>query len=258
MSTPSRRPQSFPSRATWKPSSKTPYSTAGKNHKGFGWCNENSIIDSFEMSPHLIWLGWHLRSILRPASGSGLDVQVHVSTQNIKRRLILKLSMRCSRGNLQNPCFSFSCFPAALCPRRSRTPATTARGGPFPPTYHQSFFSAKPNSQFHTAIQKNCMVVGKKVDFIWQEITKGWGYWGMAKTFFIFLSFKAAGLVVPRESTNFVSFCQLSFRRVKIFCPSGVLTHPLRTKIFHSPKGQLAFGLLNANRLTRNCQSKVW
>ena len=64
----------------------------------------------------------------------------------------------------------------------------------------------------------------------------------MAKTFFIFLSFKAAGLVVPRESTNFVSFCQLSFRRVKIFCPSGVLTHPLRTKIFHSPSGQLASG----------------
>ena len=52
----------------------------------------------------------------------------------------------------------------------------------------------------------------------------------------------AFGLVVPRESKNFVSFGQLSFGRVKNFCPSGVLTHPLRTKIFHSPSGQLASG----------------
>lgn len=62
------------------------------------------------------------------------------------------------------------------------------------------------------------------------------------KNFFNLFSPSAFGLVVPRESKNFVSFGQLSFGRVKNFCPSGVLTHPLRTKIFHSPSGQLASG----------------
>ena len=62
------------------------------------------------------------------------------------------------------------------------------------------------------------------------------------KNFFNLFSPSAFGLVVPRESKNFVSFGQLSFGRVKNFCPPGVLTHPLRTKIFHSPSGQLASG----------------
>ena len=82
----------------------------------------------------------------------------------------------------------------------------------------------------------------KKVDFIWQEIPKDGGTEGWQKLFFIFLSPEAAGLVVPRESKNFVSRGQLSWGRVKNFCPEGVRKHPRRTKIFHSPEGQLAEG----------------
>ena len=87
------------------------------------------------------------------------------------------------------------------------------------------------------------MDVGKKESWFYlTRDTKGWGHWGMAKTFFIFLSPEAAGLVVPRESKNFVSRGQLSWGRVKNFCPEGVRKHPRRTKIFHSPEGQLAEG----------------
>ena len=87
------------------------------------------------------------------------------------------------------------------------------------------------------------MDVGNKESWFYlTRDTKGWGHWGMAKTFFIFLSPEAAGLVVPRESKNFVSQGQLSWGRVKNFCPEGVRKHPRRTKIFHSPEGQLAEG----------------
>ena len=87
------------------------------------------------------------------------------------------------------------------------------------------------------------MDVGKKESWFYlTRDTKGWGHWGMTKTFFIFLSPEAAGLVVPRESKNFVSRGQLSWGRVKNFCPEGVRKHPRRTKNFHSPEGQLAEG----------------
>ena len=42
--------------------------------KDFGECRKNSLIESFKMGPHLICISLHLRSLLWPASGSGLDV----------------------------------------------------------------------------------------------------------------------------------------------------------------------------------------
>ena len=48
------------------------------------------------MSPHLIGLGWHPRSLLWPASGSGLDMiwKLKCQLRHIKWGLILKLSLR--------------------------------------------------------------------------------------------------------------------------------------------------------------------
>ena len=40
----------------------------------FPWYHENALNESCKMSPHLIGLGWHPRSLLWPASGSGLDM----------------------------------------------------------------------------------------------------------------------------------------------------------------------------------------
>ena len=64
--------------------------------KDFGECHENSLIESFKMSPHLICLSWGLRSLLWPASGSGLDViwKLIPQLRHIKWRLILKLWLR--------------------------------------------------------------------------------------------------------------------------------------------------------------------
>ena len=64
--------------------------------KDFGECHENSLIESFKMSPHLICLSWGLRSLLWPASGSGLDViwKLIPQLRHIKWGLILKLSLR--------------------------------------------------------------------------------------------------------------------------------------------------------------------
>ena len=91
------------------------------------------------------------------------------------------------------------------------------------------------------SFKKNCMDFGKKRQLL--LFASRWPKYGElrdGKNFFNLFSPSAFGLVVPRESKNFVSFGQLSFGRVKNFCPSGVLTHPLRTKFFHSPSGQLA------------------
>ena len=64
--------------------------------KDFGVCHENSLIESFKMSPHLIGLSWGLKSLLWPASGSGLDViwKLIPQLRHIKWGLILKLSLR--------------------------------------------------------------------------------------------------------------------------------------------------------------------
>ena len=81
------------------------------------------------------------------------------------------------------------------------------------------------------------MDVGKKESWFYlTRDTKGWGHWGMAKTFFIFLSPEAAGLVVPRESKNFVSRGQLSWGRVKIFVLRGCVSTPEGQKFFTLPK----------------------
>ena len=82
----------------------------------------------------------------------------------------------------------------------------------------------------------------KKVDFIWQEIPKDGGTEGWQKLFWFFFLLRPKAFVVLRESKNFVSWGQLSWGRVKNFCPEGVRKHPRRTKIFHSPEGQLAEG----------------
>ena len=45
--------------------------------------HEGTIIESFEMSPNLICLGWHLRSVLWLASESGLEVICKVICKGI-------------------------------------------------------------------------------------------------------------------------------------------------------------------------------
>ena len=69
----------------------------GKNFSRIFWeCHENSLIESFEMSPQLVCLRWHLRPLLWPASGSGLEViwKWERQLRHIKWGLILKLSIR--------------------------------------------------------------------------------------------------------------------------------------------------------------------
>ena len=61
--------------------------------KDYKWCDKNGLNESFKMSPHLIGLGWHPRSLLWPASGSGLDViwKLIPQLRHVKWGLILKL-----------------------------------------------------------------------------------------------------------------------------------------------------------------------
>ena len=71
------------------------------------------------MSPHLIGLGWHLRSLLWPAFGSGLDIiwKLNCQLRHIEWGLILKLSKRLFswRSPKFLRIFSISSLSASLC-----------------------------------------------------------------------------------------------------------------------------------------------
>ena len=93
-----------------------------KNLKHFGRCHENRLIESFKMSPLLICLSWHLKTLLWPASGSGLDViwKLIPQLRHIKWGLILKLSLRPFLSHhleslriffhFKSPCRAVPCF----------------------------------------------------------------------------------------------------------------------------------------------------
>ena len=82
-------------------SSERGHSAAGRHEikkilKDFRWCDKNGLNESFKMSPHLICLSWHLKSLLWPASVSGLDViwKLIPHLRHVRWGLILKLSLR--------------------------------------------------------------------------------------------------------------------------------------------------------------------
>ena len=69
-----------------------------------------------EMSPHLICLSWYLRSLLWPASGSGLDMiwKLESHLRHMKWGLILKLSWRPFFSRPWNPLRGFFAFRVPL------------------------------------------------------------------------------------------------------------------------------------------------
>ena len=87
-----------------------------KSLDGFQGCHENALNESCEMSPHLIGLGWHPRSLLWPASGSGLDMiwKLKCQLRHIKWGLILKLSLRPFLSHPWNPLRGFFAFRLPL------------------------------------------------------------------------------------------------------------------------------------------------
>ena len=82
----------------------------------FQGCHENGLDESFKMSPHLMGLGWHPRSLLWPASGSGLDMiwKLKCQLRHIKWGLILKLSLRPFLSHPWNPLRGFFAFRVPL------------------------------------------------------------------------------------------------------------------------------------------------
>ena len=89
-----------------------------KTLNGFQGCHENALNESCEMSPHLIGLGWHVHSLLWPASGSGLDMiwKLKCQLRHIKWGLIviLKLSLRLFLSHPWNPLRGFFSFWVSL------------------------------------------------------------------------------------------------------------------------------------------------
>jgi len=82
----------------------------------FQGCHKNALNESCKMSPHLIGLGWHPRSLLWLASGSGLDMIWKLKSQlrPIKWGLILKLSSRPFLSHPWNPLRGFFAFRIPL------------------------------------------------------------------------------------------------------------------------------------------------
>ena len=131
--------------------------------------------------------------------------------------------------------FVFSCCVVS---KKEPNASNNSQGRPLSANISSVFFSAKPNSQFHTAIQKNCMVVGKKVDFIWQAITKGWGTEGWHKLFsFSFLLRPQALLSLGRVQILFPS----------ANCPSGEWKFFVLRGCLRTPSGQKFFTLPQDN-----------
>ena len=83
--------------------------------KRFQDCHENALIQSFEMSPHLICLECGTKTLLWPASGMGLEQAGHKRVwerllQTIKWGLILKLWLRAFTWQSWNPLRIFCHF----------------------------------------------------------------------------------------------------------------------------------------------------
>ena len=87
--------------------------------KRFQDCHENALIQSFEMSPHLICLECGTKTLLWPASGMGLEQAGHKRVwerllQTIKWGLILKLWLRAFTWQSWNPLRIFLPFQNLL------------------------------------------------------------------------------------------------------------------------------------------------
>ena len=100
----------------WIPQSGRGTRNAKKPLNRFQGCHENALNESFKMSPHLIGLGWHPRSLLWPASGSGLDMiwKLQCQLRHIKWGLILKLSLSPFLSHPWNPLRGFFAFRGPL------------------------------------------------------------------------------------------------------------------------------------------------